>query len=237
MKKWIDMILDVLYPPRCLFCYELLGRDEPELCSTCEQNVPFVRGAVCMKCGKELTDTAAEYCPDCRKHPHFYEYGRALLNYTELTRASIVRYKYKNQRGYSDWFGKQIAKRFGAEIRGMQAQALVPVPLYIKKKRVRGFNQAQLVAEVIGREIGLPVRELLERRRSTAAQKELGRAERLANLEESFCAVPGQRMPEAVILVDDIYTTGSTMDACAAVLKRAGVRRVYFLAIAIGRAR
>lgn len=230
-----DMLWSLLYPPRCLLCYELLEDGEQTICSHCAAVLPEIAEPICLKCGKAIDNDGMEYCSDCREHPHLFEYGRALFSYTKEVQEAIVRYKYKNQRGYAAWFGDMMAKRFAEEIWQMQAQVLVPVPLYIKKERVRGFNQAELLARVIGERCGLPVQKLLKRRRKTEAQKELGYEDRLANLEGSFQIIePGEEMPEAVILVDDIYTTGSTVDACAAVLKKAGVKRVYFLAVAIG---
>lgn len=118
----------------------------------------------------------------------------------------------------------------------MKAAVLVPVPLYRRKERERGFNQAKILAEAIGRGTGILVEDMLFRERSTKAQKELDYEARLANLE-GILGVKDEwkgRLPEAVILVDDIYTTGSTIEACTAVLKKNGVRRVYFLAAAIG---
>ena len=218
-----------------MFCYALLETDERDVCSYCAQTLPKIETPICLKCGKSVEAAEIEYCPDCRGHRHQFEYGRALFSYTKTVQAAIIRYKYKNQRGYGEWFGVQMAKHFAEDIRQMRAQMLVPVPLYIRKEKVRGFNQAELLAQAIGRECGIPVRKLLERCRNTKAQKKLGYESRLANLEGCFrMSEQGGEVPEAVILVDDIYTTGSTIDSCAAVLKKAGVKRVYYLAIAIG---
>lgn len=228
----------MLYPPRCVLCYELLEEQDREagICPGCRQRLPLIREPACKKCGKELSDETAEYCPDCGNGEHRYERGYALFTYTDEVRGAIVRFKYQNQRENGIWFAGQIAGRYEREIRRMKADALVPVPLYKRKERQRGFNQARLLAEEIGKRTGLPVRELLVRRRGTAAQKELGREERFANLEDSFVLAPDAgSLPSAVILVDDIYTTGSTIDACAAILKKAGVRKIFFLTIAIGK--
>lgn len=148
----------------------------------------------------------------------------------------LARFKYKNRRRYGQWLGEAIAETYGPAIQRMGASALVPVPLYKRKERERGFNQARLLAEAIGGRMGIPVADLLVRARSTRAQKELDYEGRLANLE-GILAVADEwegHLPEAVILVDDIYTTGSTMEACTAALRKGGVRRIYFLAAAIG---
>jgi ComF family protein len=234
-------IWEWIYPPKCIFCESLLSEDEKpnRVCGACRTSLPLVKGLVCLKCGKGLMEETEEYCPDCRERRHAYEYGKALFHYTEEVKGMIARFKYKNQRSIGVWLGGQIAETFHREIIRMQADMLTPVPLYIRKERQRGFNQARILAETVGRKAGLPSEDLLIRRKSTRAQKDLGADARAANLAGSFQIAEAwrDRLPEAVILVDDIYTTGSTIDACAAELKRGGVKRVYFLAAAIGRCR
>lgn len=225
-----------LYPPRCFLCGRLLAKEEDALCADCLREAPRIREPFCKKCGKELRRETEEYCRDCRKIRHHFEYGFALFSYTEEVAGMLARFKYKNRRRYGEWLGAELAHTYGAEIRRMKAAVLVPVPLYRRKERERGFNQAKILAEAIGRGTGILVEDMLFRERSTKAQKELDYEARLANLE-GILGVKDEwkgRLPEAVILVDDIYTTGSTIEACTAVLKKNGVRRVYFLAAAIG---
>lgn len=232
----MPVLLDWLYPSRCFLCSRLLDKEEEILCADCLREIPRIREPFCKKCGKELREATEEYCGDCRKAHHRFEYGFALLSYTEEVAGMLARFKYKNRRRYGRWLGESLADTYGPEIRRMRAAALVPVPLYKRKERERGFNQARILAEAIGDRIGIPTVDMLLRMRSTRAQKELGYEARLANLEESLAVAAEWEgsLPEAVILVDDIYTTGSTIEACTAVLKKSGVRRVYFLAAAIG---
>ena len=122
----------------------------------------------------------------------------------------------------------------------MEAECLVPVPIHPARMRKRGFNQAELLARKLGDGLGLPVRtDLLFRCRNTEPQKELGPQGRLKNLEKAFTAAPAADgpVPERVILVDDIYTTGSTIEACSRALGRAGVKKTYFFALCIGQGR
>ena len=117
----------------------------------------------------------------------------------------------------------------------MGAQALVPVPVHPERMKTRGFNQAEELARRLSDGLGLPVETgILSRNKNTAPQKDLNPAQRLKNLEEAFSAKRPRAGLTSVILVDDIYTTGSTVEACSRVLKRAGVSRVYFLCICIG---
>jgi ComF family protein len=109
---------------------------------------------------------------------------------------------------------------------------LVPVPVHAERLRQRGYNQAALLATELSRCAGLPVADVLQRRRATTQQHRLDRAARLRNLRDAFAVRPGRDPPELVILVDDILTTSATMEACAAVLRAAGTRRVLGFAIA-----
>ena len=189
-----------------------------------------------MKCGKEIADAAEEYCLDCRRHRRSFEYALSLFNYTELMSDSLSAVKYRNRREYLDFYAAETVRVLGERIRNIGADCLIPVPVHPARRRKRGFNQAQILAEKVGEALGIPVEEeFLCRNRNTAPQKILGPAERLKNLEQAF-SVPG-RAPEwmeRVLLVDDIYTTGATAEACTRALKRAGVGKVYVLTICVG---
>lgn len=180
-----------------------------------------------------------EYCYDCTRHPRSFECGMALLNYNAAARASMAAVKYNNRREYLDFYAAAMEARMTGRVRSWQAQVLVPVPIHPARRRKRGFNQAQELARRLSGIWGIPVdSRLLVRTRKTAPQRDLDPAQRLKNLQEAFAVAPGRGADvESVILVDDIYTTGSTVEACTRVLKAAGVRRVYFVAVCIGKGR
>lgn len=232
----VRTLLNWLYPSRCFLCNRLLDLGEQFLCTDCSRELPRIREPFCKKCGKELREDTEEYCGDCRKIHHRFEYGFALLSYTEEVAGMLARFKYKNRRQYGRWLGEVLSEAYRIPIQRMGAAVLVPVPLYKRRERERGFNQARVLAEAIRDQTGIPVADILFRARSTKAQKELDYEGRLANLEETLVLAAGWEgcVPEAVILVDDIYTTGSTIEACTAVLKKNGAGKVYFLAAAIG---
>lgn len=177
-----------------------------------------------------------------------FESGVALLNYNEAARRSMAAVKYKNRREYLDFYAEAIAHRYGKWIASLNADALIPVPVHPARLRKRGFNQAEELAVRLSRLTELPViPDLLIRTRRTAPQKELGPEERLKNLQQAFAVsseyqAPGRpplaprTIPSCVILVDDIYTTGSTVEACTRILKQSGVERVYFVTVCIGNA-
>jgi len=187
-----------------------------------------------MKCGKQLMEEEQEYCEDCRSRRHRYMQGRALYDYGTVAGA-IYKFKYKGKKEYGAIFGEEMAYFLGDYIRRVKPDALIPVPLYSARKRVRGYNQAQVLAEVLGKHLNLPVRaDLIKRVKNTKALKKLNRKERLNNLKNAFILEGNGVKLNTVIIVDDIYTTGSTIDAMAEVFLKAGVEKIYFVALAIG---
>ena len=187
-----------------------------------------------MKCGKSVEDDAEAFCHDCAAGAKSFEYGVALLNYDDVMRRAVSRIKYKNRREYIKPFAKMFWMRWGKTIAEMEADCLVPVPLHPTRYRKRGFNQAELLARELGALSGIPVRtDILFRERKTEAQKELTPDQRIRNLQKAFRADPEKADVSSVILVDDIYTTGSTAEACTRALKEAGVGKVYTACLCI----
>lgn len=144
-------------------------------------------------------------------------------------------YKYKNKREYTDFFVDEMIRNYGGWIRKNQISLILPVPLNKKKKRERGYNQAELLAVGLGKALGIETAPNgLIRQRYTSPQKQLGPEERRRNLEKSIQTgrLPGYAAD--VLIIDDIYTTGATMEACAKALVRAGAKNICFLTLCIG---
>ncbi len=228
----IKKMLDYIYPPRCPVCDKISSSG---ICGPCRKKIVPVRDEYCMKCGKPLTDVRDEYCPDCRRKKHSFDAGRSLFSYQGGIRSSLYRLKYSNKREYADVYGKEMAERLGRWIRQMNVALIVPVPLHPSRKRERGYNQAALLARELGRCTGIPVEEsLLIRTRKTAPLKLMTGQERRRNLHGAFKVQKAIAPGTNILLVDDIYTTGSTVDAAAACLKSAGRCRVFVATVAIG---
>lgn len=249
-----EMLITLLFPRRCPVCGEIVpgisgvrGGALPPLenliCPECIDSLSPVRQPVCMRCGKEVTGSRTEYCPDCMRHPRSFDGGAALFHYNEAARRSMAAVKYKNRREYLDFYSQAMVSRYGKWLSHIRPDALVPVPVHPARRRKRGFNQAEELAERISLLTGIPVRaDLLIRIRKTLPQKELNPAERLNNLRLAFAVsdfykIHPDQLPERVVLADDIYTTGSTMEACTRVLKEAGVKQVYVMSVCIGTGR
>lgn len=229
-----DRTLDLLFPPRCPICDEAVPYSEL-ICPECRKKLRYIKGPVCLKCGKHLQDEREEYCRGCLMTKHLFTEGRGLFEYQSAAR-SMYRFKYAGRQEYARFYAEEIARHLGKKIRSWQADALVPVPIHYTRKRQRGYNQAERLAAEIGRRMHIPVeRHLLRRVKKTLPQKQLGDAQRQNNLKRAFKIGRNDVKLKAIIIIDDIYTTGSTIDACTAELKKAGVERIYYISAAIGK--
>ena len=188
-----------------------------------------------MRCGKPLIRHSSEYCRDCSRTEHQFDRGRALYVYNDDVRESITRFKYHNRREYACFYGRDIAERLDRFISEYRPDHLVPIPISEEKLKSRGYNQAELIAEAVSDHTGIPLAAGLVRRvRNTPPMKELTRAERMKNLNGAFKIDAHGVKCRNVMIIDDIYTTGSTIDAVAAVLKKAGAERICFITLAAG---
>lgn len=240
MKIYKKHFIHLLFPPRCPFCDKALFSSvflPPEMvCDSCRRLAEYVREPVCKKCGKPLDDERREYCYDCAHHTHAYVQGKALWVYRGVVKESIYRFKYHGKQEYAGYYAEELMRVYGDWIKGRQIDALVPIPLSKQRLRQRGFNQAEQIARELSRRSGIPVYgKLLIRVRDTRAQKELNDEERKINLKKAFKTLTNKVQLNHILLIDDIYTTGSTMDEAAGELGRAGVQEVYCLSVSIGR--
>ncbi|MBQ1172350.1 MAG: ComF family protein [Lachnospiraceae bacterium] len=232
-------ILDYLYPPRCPVCDKPVLQKESHdgFCATCLGKLPIIRGKRCCKCGRALSDLEKEYCSDCLKYglAHIYDKGLALCTYDDALRDMIYRLKYGNRSEYANALGKLLADSFATALKRAGAEGVVAVPLHEKRIRKRGYNQAELLAKSFCMHSGIPFyKHYVERVKDTKPLKSMSRPERQNNLKKAFKIGKNDVKLKVSIVIDDIYTTGSTIDALAEVLKEAGVHKVYFLTVAIG---
>lgn len=229
------MLFDMLYPRRCPICSDIVMPKGELVCPECVGNIPYVNEPRCYRCGKELRDERAEYCYDCSRHKMYYEKGVALFRYNSIMRRAMDGFKYKNRREYADFFVMEMTRIYGHEMRAWKADAVIPIPIHKSRRRVRGYNQAELLAGPISEYLNVPLEtETIIRIRKTKPQNKLNDKERQKNIEGAFKIGKNVVQLKKVILVDDIYTTGSTINACARLLVEAGVEQVYFACVCIG---
>ena len=200
---------DILFPRRCPVCGGIVLPKGDLICPGCMTKLSWVRRPVCKKCGKEVLDETIEYCYDCTRHKRSFDYGLSLINYDDTASRSMARIKYNNRREYLDFYSEAMVRKMGKRIRFMDGDALIPVPVHPSRRRERGFNQAEELARRLSGPLG-------------------------KNLEQAFTASVLPSGIKNIILVDDIYTTGSTIEACTRALRKAGAEHVYFVTIFIG---
>ncbi len=229
-------LIGLLFPRRCPVCHDVVEDRGERVCKICRLKLPYVREPSCRKCGKPLYAEEKEYCRDCAAGKHVFRQGKAPFLYDEVMRQSVSRFKYGGRREYAAFYAEEILRKCCREALLWKAEAFVPIPLHPSRRRKRGFNQAELLADELAKRTGIPSDAgLLRRVKKTHVQKELSREERSANLKGAFSVRKGNLPYKKVILIDDIYTTGSTVDEAARVLLKAGADSVYFLCICVGR--
>lgn len=230
-----QVILDLLFPRRCAVCDEPTDRLGEGVCKNCAGRIVYIKPPFCMKCGKQLREAKGEYCEDCLKKKHLYLQGTALYEYGSMA-DSLFRFKYAGRQEYALFYGKELCERKGKWLSALKPDALIPVPIHSSRKRMRGYNQAELLAREVSKRTGIPLYTgLIGRIKKTLPQKELTDRERQNNLKRAFKILQNDVKLSTIVIIDDIYTTGSTIDAMAEVLKEAGIPNVYYMALAVGR--
>ena len=230
----MENLSGLLYPRHCPFCDRLLRGDEPYLCRRCARRVRFIQSPVCMKCGRPLEHAHAEYCDACRRREHRFIQGFAPMLYLGDAQASVLNFKYGGRAEYAAFYARAIWN-FGRErLKRWQPEAIIPVPVHPLRCCQRGYNQAQVTAAALADlmdipEIGYPV----QRVRNTRPQKGLAPSDRRANVRGAFRISDDITLPSTVLLLDDIYTTGATMDELAAAVSAHGASRIYEVCITI----
>ena len=147
----------------------------------------------------------------------------------------MLRFKAGGRYEYGRFYGRRLAEELGDTIRSWKPECIVAVPVHRSRLRTRGYNQAEVIARSLGRELGIPVdTRLIRRSKKTVPLKNLTLAERQNNLKKAFKLCRNDVKLKTIIVIDDIYTTGNTIDAVSNVLKQKGVENVYFLTISIG---
>lgn len=233
-----NRILDVLYPEKCVVCHRVLNDSRNgKLCDVCRPKLLPVGEPRCRRCSKALADPREELCGDCQGKAFYVERGFALYPYDEQMQRAVRNLKYGGELAGGAFFAEQMAESYGKWVRGLSPDVLIPVPVHKRRLRFRGFNQAACLAVGIGTALGISVDEhYLIRTENTKPQKGLDSRERFRNLQKGFAVRKEDGAGyESVLLVDDIYTTGATLEACGKVLKEAGTKRICFLCLCIGR--
>lgn len=240
MHPLADRFLDFLYPATCHLC-EIPLTHGSHLCSTCAEDMHFIEAPFCTRCGESYDGAiSSEFiCPNCHQlHLHF-EFALAALHSDGGARQLVHDFKYMRQIQLATELA-QLAQRATHDTRFtpyLEHGIIVPVPLHWMRQKKRRFNQAEEIGKKLSPLIDVPWMKILKRRRNTETQTRFSRKKRLENLNDAFAVRAGGRKKIAgklVILLDDVFTTGSTANECAEVLMRAGAERVAVLTVLRG---
>lgn len=212
----------------------------------CRDRLAVIREPVCLRCGRPLASERGEYCGDCARlsagknrgltMEKGFVQGRSLFLYRGPVRAMLYRFKYANRREYGSFFAYAALRLWREWLTEADPEVIVPVPMYDPKRRRRGYNQAAVFARELSRLTGIPWDGRYVRRvRDTKPMKDLDDLQRKNNLKNAFQIRNKGVKYNRILLVDDIYTTGTTAEAVTEVLRRSGTLTVYFMSISIGK--
>lgn len=236
-----ELFSSLLFPRRCPVCDEILEPEDLEkgIHFACESKFYPVCGTVCMHCGRPVGSLNPEYCNDCIQKGYHKKSNikqvKALYLYKSAIKKTMYRFKYSNKREYASFFAKQAAEAYAVWMRKMGIEVIIPVPMYKKKQKKRGYNQAECFARALSRVTGIPVdSNCILRKIDTAPQKGLGELQRKNNLKNAFHSRKSVVQYKCVLVVDDIYTTGNTAEAVAQEIIKLGAHCVYVMTICIG---
>lgn len=241
-------MIDLVYPSLCDICGDGLAGGRA-LCERCSSTMRRIVAPFCDVCGEGFhgkIDSAFD-CPNCREISFHFEFARAAMDRSDEILDMVHRFKYGREIHLARELGALACGAFEDRrlaIAREQKWPLVPVPLHWRRQRDRQFNQAEEIAKFVGEKMGLIVVKRLKRVRRTQTQTSLSRKQRMENLKGAFAIRRGlfsdksnpigKEYTPGVILVDDVFTTGSTVDECAKVLRKAGAGRVVVLTVMRG---
>ena len=235
-RRGLRAALDTIFPPLCMSCRVRLT-DPHSLCAACWSAISFIDGPTCVRCGVpfDIDPGGDTVCGPCYAKPHYFDRATALFRYDEASKPLILRFKHGDRLDQAPAFARWLERSGGLLI--AETDLIVPVPLHRSRLWKRRYNQAAVLAEGVARLCKRAHDPLvLERKRRTASQGEMPSAKaRRRNVLGAFRVRPEkvERVKSrSILLVDDVFTTGATLDACARALKRAGASRVNALTLA-----
>ncbi|MDD4568983.1 MAG: ComF family protein [Tepidanaerobacteraceae bacterium] len=238
------LFLNLVFPPKpyCLICSNKLTGVESIICNVCKNEISPLSDPLCKKCGKPLeintyigvSHNGDHLCYDCQREQHPFIQARSYGRYEGILKQIIYEYKYHGKRELAEFLGSKMFHLL-KQLPWPSSDYLVPLPLHIKRQRERGFNQAFLLAKVIARESCIPIFKGLVRIKPTEHQTLLDKTLRKRNLKGAFKVNQSHKIyKKTIILVDDVYTTGTTVAESSKTLLEAGAKAVYILTCARG---
>ena len=242
--RWLaDAVVSVVFPADCRICEGLLTTaSRVPVCEACLSAFERLGPRICAICGTplewrrpfEAERNGERVCRLCADHRYGFDRARSYAHYSRGLVQAILLLKFEQIEPLAGWFAGRLAELAQREKLAEGIDVVVPVPLHRERQRERGFNQADLIARAVARRLGLPYRPvLLVRTKPRPNKHTLSLEERWESVRGAFATLPGSQVDkQRVLLVDDVMTTGATLDACARALQEAGAQRVIGLTVA-----
>lgn len=232
--KIIAALKNLIFPRdiKCLVCdTELSQNTHYSLCDKCLQALPYNNGKTCLKCGAPI-HSMAKHCLNCKNHSFKFTRCYAPLKYNGLATKLIKDLKYNNKKYYSQTLGNLIVSSYIEN--NLNCDIVIPVPLHAKRQQARGFNQAELLCTMLQEKLTLFVdTKSVVRLKNTLTQTHLKKSEREQNVKDAFKVLDKNAVKgKTVLIVDDVYTTGSTLNELSKVLLKSGAQKVYCITLA-----
>lgn len=230
----IKDFINVLYPKniKCIICNsELSTNTHYSICDKCTKSLPFIRGKVCVKCGEPIVSDGS-YCVHCKNEMPHFKMCRSVFIYRDPIKNLVRSLKYDNKKYLAETLSSFVASEFVNM--AIDVDIVVPVPISEHRRKVRGFNQAELLCVVLKDKLHIDVRsDLLVKVKETSSQAYLSKDEREKNLDGAFAVNNKAEVKgKTILVVDDVYTTGTTLNECAQTLLKAGAKEVYCVTLA-----
>lgn len=220
MQAGIDLILS----PTCFSCSERLDRAQDVLCRSCQEKAIPLSDNTCPRCHTLMVDGI---CPSCDTGEILYDFAHSAWLFQGPVKDVIHYFKYQHYSSLSTWLGEGMYRAYQEQAELHNCDVITPVPLYFTRKKDRGYNQSELLARYLSKKSAIPYERLLKRTRYTASQTLLSKAEREHNLDGAFALRRNQDVSgKRILLIDDVFTTGTTANQIATLLKEHGAKEV-----------
>lgn len=236
MRFFTEKLFRFFLPPQCPCCEKFLEEGQRGICPDCLSEIHWIEPPFCSVCGTPFVSVEGENhpCGPCLTKKKYFTMVRALGSYEGSLQEAIHRWKYEGKTYLTPFFGEWMAKGLNRYWDANLFDFLIPVPLHRQRLRERGFNQALLLAKELSRRTGIPYRKrLLQKGRPTLPQVNLSGVEREKGVRGSFHIIGRKKLEgKSILLIDDVYTTGATVNECSKVLLAGGAERVDVLTLA-----
>ena len=224
MRKTVNKILDIIFPPKCPFCGKILSGNTP-VCHSCMSSLPFIDGKSCRICGRPVEETSHIICRGCRLNRTYFEHAFIPLIYKDKAKDAVLALKAGHP-----YYAKGIAYVLADKIINSPHYASFDLITFVPQDKEafkkRGYNQAELIAKEVSRILNIPCVPTLRKTTDGKPQHTLNLSERRENVKKCFFATENSFSGTA-LLIDDIYTTGATSNYCSKLLRKMGFEKVY----------